>query len=426
MFNFNFNFLRSAGWAPWLPLLAVISLPFSRSVEFFVLIMAIIGIYDLIKNNQNIRQSFGFKAFSIFFLCFWIPALLSLPDAVNFNHAASNVAGMLRFYFAGLFILSRLANSKSHLWLGTAIGLVLLFWTADAWLQLLFGRDLFGIPAFSENRISGVFGEHAKLGMMIIPFFGLAIAAFKEKFGLQAAIIFTLVVISAILISGDRSSWVSLFAVTLFWLLLFRPKKKIFSKSHLIAGVAGVTLLAVAVLSTPQFQTRLDNSLIGLSGGYEGVNTASSFRLPIWETSLRMFVDNPINGVGVRGFRYAYPAYALPGDMFVDKVVPGVQQTGAFHAHQIILELLSETGLIGILGFVIALWILFVKWRPKALSQKTSMASGYLISLMAILFPINSHFSTFSSSWAQVLWLLVALCVSAIAVESQSVSKKEG
>ncbi|SFF84559.1 O-antigen ligase family protein [Neptunomonas qingdaonensis] len=415
----SFTFLKSAGWAPWLPLLAVISIPFGRSVELFVLIMAVIGLFDLIKNHQNLRQSFGFKAFTLVFICFMLPALLSLPDAFDFKHSATSLIGMARFYFAGLFIINRITNYNIHLWLATGIGCVLAFWGVDAWWQQISGHDLLGLPPFSSGRISGIFSENAELGLMIIPFLGVAIAAFKERINVYAAMIFTLLSVSVILISGDRAAWVSLLATAVLWILLFRPKNFKFSKNHFFISISGIVLIAVAVFNTPQFQARLDKSLVGFSGNYESVNTASSFRLPIWNVALSMFADNPINGVGVRSFRYAYPDYAQPDDIFVDKALPREQQVGAYQPHQIVLEFLAEMGIIGIIGFMAAIWILFVKWYPVVRSQQSALASGYLISLMAILFPINSHLSSFSSSWAQVIWLLVALCVSAMVIEKR-------
>lgn len=415
----SFKFLKSAGWAPWLPLLAVIALPFGRSVELFVLIMAVIGLNDLIRNHNNIRQSFGLKAFTIVFICFMAPALLSLPDAFDFKYSSTSMIGVPRFYFCGLFIINRITDYKAHLWLATGIGCALAFWGVDAWLQQLTGYDLFGLPPFSSARISGIFSDNAELGLMIIPFLGVAIAAFKERVNVYTSVIFALLSVSVILISGDRAAWVSLFAMAVFGILLFRPKGFNFTRKHFLISISGIVLMAVAVFNTPQFQTRLDNSLIGFSGGYESVNTASSFRLPIWNVALEMFADHPINGVGVRSFRYAYPDYALPDDIFVDKALPREQQTGAYQAHQIVLEFLAEMGIIGIVGFMAAMWILFVKWYPIVRSQQSALASGYLISLMAIFFPINSHLSSFSSSWAQVIWLLAALCVSAMTIEKR-------
>ncbi len=414
----SFNFLQSAGRAPWLPLLAVIALPFGRTVELFVLIMAIIGIYDLIKNHNQIRQSDRLKLFTTFFMCFWIPALLSLTDAVNIHHSASNVVGMLRFYFAGLFIINRLTDHKTHLWLGTGISLVLLFWAFDGWLQLIYGQDIFGLAPHSQFRISGVFGEDAKLGLMIIPFLGIAIAAIKERFSLSITFIFTLIIISAILISGDRSSWVSLFIASLFLVLLFRPKHLYVARKEILIGIMGSMIVGLAVISTPQFQARFNTVTVGFDGGYEALNNASSLRLPIWATALRMFEANPVNGVGARGFRYAYPDYALTDDIFVDHTVPKNKQSGPTQAHQIILEFMADTGSVGLIGYLLALGILFIKWRPIARQQQTILGSGYLVSLMAILFPINSHLSFFSSNWAQVIWFLSALTISALMIKN--------
>ena len=414
--------LKPISWEVYLPLLAVIALPFGRSVEVFTLIMAIIGISDLIKNKYSLRQSFGFKAFTSIFLCFWIPALLSLPDAYDLARSSSTSFGMLRFYFAGLFIVNRLSSEKIHLWLGTGIAGVLIFWAFDAWLQLIFGTDLIGLSTHAPYRISGIFGEDAKLGLMIIPFLGISVASLNEKLGSRLTLLSVLLLISAILISGDRAAWISLFTTLFLWLLLFRPKKIIFSRTYLIIGILGVILLTSAVSNTPQFKTTINRSMLVLDGNYDAINTASSFRLSIWRTTAEMFIDNPINGIGVRCFRYVYPDYAEKDDVSVNFSLPREKQSGPAHAHQIVLELMTDAGLIGLSGFIIALWILFIKWRPLARSKQSAIATGYLISLMVILFPINTHMSFFSSTWAQVVWFLIALCVSALAATKQKES----
>lgn len=414
--------LKSISWEVYLPLLAVIALPFGRSVEFFTLIMAIVGISDLIKNKYDLRQSFGFKAFTSIFLCFWVPALLSLPDAFDLARSSSSTFGMLRFYFAGLFIVNRLSTDKSQLWLGAGIGLILILWSLDAWLQLISGTNIFGIHPHAAHRISGMFGKDAMLGLVIIAFLGVSVAALKEKLGIRLTLISALLIVSAVFISGDRTSWVSLFTLLFLWLILFRPQRISFSRSQLVIGIIATAVMATAVINTPQFQSTLNRSLMVLNGDYKAINRASSSRLPIWETALNIFSDNAINGVGVRGFRYAYPDYAQKDDPIVNFSLPREKQSGPTHAHQIVLEFMTDTGLIGLSGFIIALWILFIKWRPIARSKQSAIATGYLISLMVIVFPINTHMSFFSSTWAQVVWFLVALCVSALVATKQKES----
>ena len=277
-----FTEFRAPSWHSWLPLLAVIALPFGRSVELFVLIMAMIGIYDLIKDHSHIRSSKGLKLFSLFFLCFWIPALLSLPDAVNLNHSAANVFGMLRFYLAGLFIINRIADYKSHLWLATSIGLVMVFWSLDGWVQLISGQDVFRLPAVDASHISGIFGPNLKLGLMIIPFFAVAIVALRQKTDTYLSLVMALLLISAILISGSRASWLSLLTMGLLWLTLFRPQNIVISRKNIIFGLVGVLLMGIAVINSPQFQSRVNASTVAFNGGYTAINDASSGRLPLW------------------------------------------------------------------------------------------------------------------------------------------------
>ena len=114
---------------------------------------------------------------------------------------------------------------------------------------------------------------------------------------------------------------------------------------------------------------------------------------------------HPINGVGVRSFRHAYPTYAGPGDPWVDPV----QHTGAAHAHQIVLELVTETGVIGLALWLIAATIL---WRCARASRGSAAAQAPWISLAVLVFPFNTHLAFYSSFLAIVLtWLLTLACL---------------
>jgi O-antigen ligase len=63
---------------------------------------------------------------------------------------------------------------------------------------------------------------------------------------------------------------------------------------------------------------------------------------------LCLIEQHPWNGVGVRGFRHAYPDCAAADDRFLDRT----QDIGALHAHQWMLEVLSETGGLGLICWV--------------------------------------------------------------------------
>ena len=122
-----------------------------------------------------------------------------------------------------------------------------------------------------------------------------------------------------------------------------------------------------------------------------------------------MVREHPLNGVGVRSFRYAYPAYAAPGDDFVDPA----RGTGAAHAHQIVLEVASETGAIGLLGWLAGVVLAWRAWRrADAAARSRAFAPG--VALVAMTFPLNTHLAFYSAWWGLLFWWLLSLYCAAL------------
>lgn len=67
----------------------------------------------------------------------------------------------------------------------------------------------------------------------------------------------------------------------------------------------------------------------------------------------------------------------------------------------------SETGAFG-LACWFALWVvLWRHWRALAREQRHGVAA-YSIALLAMLFPLNTHFAFYSSFWSNLyFWLLL-------------------
>jgi O-antigen ligase len=139
------------------------------------------------------------------------------------------------------------------------------------------------------------------------------------------------------------------------------------------------------------------------------INRALSSRLPIWETGVEMYLDNPVNGVGARGFRYAYNDYAADGDIYVDKD----RGIGAYHSHNLIIEIASETGTIGLIGFLI-FCIYFTSVWLKAEKQCRFAASPFALALFVALFPFNTHFAFYAGAWTQVMFWLLSLMLASL------------
>jgi O-antigen ligase len=116
-----------------------------------------------------------------------------------------------------------------------------------------------------------------------------------------------------------------------------------------------------------------------------------------------MSLAHPLNGVGVRAFRYDYIEHAAADDVWLAQH-PGIP---ASHAHQWILEVASETGVIGLACWCALLIVLVRRWRALPRDCRHA-AAAYAIGMLAMLFPVNTHFAFYSSFWSNLyFWLLL-------------------
>ena len=140
------------------------------------------------------------------------------------------------------------------------------------------------------------------------------------------------------------------------------------------------------------------------SGNYDQANAATSLRLPIWKVAVRVAEDHWINGIGPRGFRYIYPQYGGKDDPFL-AVNPTV---GPNHPHQLLLEIATETGLIGLIGYVIAL-LYWIRLTLGAARAKKGVALAFMGGVLIAMMPINAHMAFYASFWSCITWWLLML-----------------
>ena len=131
----------------------------------------------------------------------------------------------------------------------------------------------------------------------------------------------------------------------------------------------------------------------------------SQLILPIWQTAYSVFKEQPINGIGPRGFRFIYHEYAMSDDIFIKAGTPPTQP------HLILLEILAETGIIGLVGFL-SLFYFLIKSRRKI--KNISYEFVFLIPVLVSLFPFNSHMAFYGSIWASMIWVLIAIYFSSL------------
>jgi O-antigen ligase len=391
-------------WPCFLILLAFIGFISKSLYNYPVGIMAILGFYQLIRAPKILLQDKIIKIFFLLFLCLWLPLLISFPDAVNPEHSAHTLYPYLRFFFAGIFIINELSRDSDRLKIIVAcLFYIVLFWCVDASIQFIIGQNIVGFP-YEPGHITGMFYPRNTISHIcsILSVFSiLYVYTHYEKHKYLVLSIIPLFFI--ILLSGRRAAWVMLALSALGFLVygyIYSLSRINFIKALGVVTILVAVLFASTILFHKPTNERFKATLGLFSSDYNAVNIATAFRLPIWETSYEIFKSNPFNGIGPRGFRYVYKDYASANDMFVELNDIPTQP------HIIILEILTETGLIGFLGYLFSFYLII---RNFQMSPQKKHLMPFLIPVLVAMFPFNTHMAFYGSIWSSMIWLLIAL-----------------
>jgi O-antigen ligase len=391
---------------PALLLLAVLALlPFGRASELPMLIAAVIGLVWLLRGRLSLADP-ALRLAGLLWLVYWLPQLLSAFDAVAPGKAWTEVAADLRYLPFLCFAVGAQRDADARRLVAGGAAAIVLLWLLDAVLQALTGLSLGG-PSDPE-RLSGIFGAaDLKLGGVLAVLSPLLLLPALARSRWLAAALFV-ALLAVIVLAGARAAWLMLALVLVLVAGSRLPRRQALATIGLAALVALAGLL-VAQQVSERVAARVERSAAALAGDEAALDHALSFRLPIWRAAWSMSAAHPINGVGVRGFRHAYAGHAPDDDRWRD--FDG--ELGAFHAHQLVLEILSETGLLGLL-----IWLGGVAWAWRCWRQadagQRGAASAAGIALVAMLFPFNTHYAIYSSVWGGLLVWLLAVWVPAL------------
>lgn len=391
-------------YGPPLLLVAIAALlPVGRASELPILIAAVLGVV-LVARRRIEPDALALP--TLLFLGYWLPELACAPDALDRGKAWQEVAVDLRFLPLLWFATWSLRAPGA---LGLAlrgVAAVTVAFALDGAVQSLTGFSLGG--AATSDRLSGLFGaDDLKLGPVLAVLSPIALLVAERRYGFAGLAIVFVLLLPVVLLAGARAGWL-MFALGSALALAWRYGVRRAAALTFAGIAAAVAIGAVAQLVSERFAERIDRTAQALRGDGDGIDHALSHRLPIWRAAVEIGAEHPVNGVGVRGYRIAYPEHAAPDDRWV-----GAGET-ALHAHQIVLEVWAETGAIGLVCWLAAVVIAVRTWR-RADGPARGRAAAPAVALVAMTFPLNTHYAFYSSFWSVLFFLLLALYVGALA-----------
>ncbi len=400
-----------ADWPSWLAISFFALLPFGRLAEIplsiFALSLPLIA--RKAENRERIRQV-SIIVIPVF-LCFWIPMVVSSFDSYMPQKSWTSSIAALRF-LAAVLSMSVLLKADSARWRVIRwTSFLLVFWAVDGFIQLIFGSDLFGIT-MHPDRLNALFVQKYQFfGPTLAMLSPLLLEHARRNWPAPMWVVAFTLTLGGVLIAGMRAGWLTMGLVLLVYVwLMFRRENRALRKVSISIPVLAVTVIIASYLVSPLFQERLEQSMIITKGTEAAVVAASNRRIPIFKTSLAMFEAHPVNGVGVRAFPKAYMEYAAEDDVHV---VSSGGKSGATHAHNLVLEVMADTGTIGLIGMVAGFILVLRFWSGMTPSRRNE-AFAYAFALALVLFPFNSHFALFGTYLSSLIWILFGLWAACI------------
>ncbi len=203
---------------------------------------------------------------------------------------------------------------------------------------------------------------------------------------------------AGLLASWSRGAWLG-FAAAAFVMVLFAPRRLIVGIGlvAIIGLVGGASILAgLAPESLVARFSDFAGDLTGLAD-VRGVpisdaNYAVLERLAHWQAAAAMADESPWLGIGFGSYAQAYPKYALMN-----------WPMALGHAHNYYLNLLAETGVVGLSAYLV-LWMAVFGQTLRLLGRTNGFQRGVVLGLLGVWTHLAVH-SLFDKLYVNNLFL---------------------
>ncbi len=385
-----------------LPVLAIFSI---FLLEIILIFISSIFLFQVLKSKEYFYfNNFFFK----FFLIFYVYLLFNFVFQTDKIDTLSII-----FYFR--YIIYTLAiyyflDKKEKLFINfiKTVFFCLVLLTLDTIVQTIFGFNLIGLKLIENNRPSSFFGDELILGsyiFRILPFIFVFLLLENDNFPKFPKVIFMLLSFVVIFLSGERTSILLSLLLLITYIFLFNKRKIIKTFKYLISIL--LIIFSLLLIFSKKYQNRfIFDPLDNLSNNYKVTKDLledyshepkiiffSGLHHNLMVTSFRIFDDNKIFGSGPRSYRTVCDKYKI-NRYSCDR-----------HPHNYYIQLLSETGLIGV-SFLILIYILIIKELYLLHSQNKNSNDDlkfcFLAFYFAALWPIIPP-GNFFNNWLSIM-----------------------
>ncbi len=396
----------------------------------------IFGIYYVIHqrtygdfNNINLYKISLLLWISFIFISFFsYNKIYSFQDSIIF----------IRFLLIPIFVYFVFINERKNFnRILILIFLLVVFVCVDTFFQFLnysskngFGEDLIGFKSNWYGRLTGPFGDELIPGSYISKFglfgyvFLISSKRFERKIFLQSTYLSVIILVSYV--SGERMAFAT-FSAGLFVLLVFLNG---FRKSIFLSICLGGILIFLTIYLHPFYNDfkiiesteyhqgqkiekfykcdedneKICSKILNVQPNFLKVirNFSTSAYGEIYLLSYKMFIDNPITGIGINNFKFLCNNNILYKNMMKN-------YDCASHPHNFYIQWLTEGGIIVFIFFVFYLAALISFIINNDGEKKYKIISIAIILIM--FWPISSTGSLIKNWYGIIFFFIIGLCM---------------
>mgnify|MGYP001472695746 CR=1 FL=1 len=362
------------------------------------LTLTILSIFFLIiffKKKIQLQYLFKYKFLFLFWISILVSSFLSKNIFVNVIESTILIRFIL-FLILFCFLVEKFNQLEKLFYVLLGIFVLL---ALDAYIQLLFGKNLLGFIKDDPKRLSGLFGDEYILGSYLLKFFPIILFLCpKEQKKMNFLIIFFFIIIEPLIFfSGQRSQFIMSFFLV-FGIFLLNFKNIYFYMSF---AICCLIILSNIFFNQKYYERYIydvkanfsfDNSVkLGKDSKEKVINFSiiSPSHTKIYFNSINMFKDKIFFGHGIKSYRLKCKDYDKDGC--------------TTHPHNFYLQILAETGLITfIIIFLFYLAIIKeigVLLYSNFFHKNININRKYYacLNLFIILFPFQSNGNFFNN-----------------------------
>lgn len=400
--------------ALWLVLLTtLLGFALGELYRHIYALLAILGVYYAVRYRKPLAADERIRLLLILFAGIWLPMVIATVDAESFERSLRTSLRFCAYLFAAVSIIHLAGRQRFEQRLLFGSFILMLLISLDGLLQWATGSDLLGYPAYADKRIVGIFYPRPYMSLFLAIFSPLYYEAVRRLSARYRFAWLSLIpLFAAIVLGASRTAWMLNIIATAGYAYFYirtqsaRPWRKI------VLRAAGISVVAVLILLQSDW---LEQRMVVVGDLFSGnatlANQATSQRLPLWQSAFDIAQKYWVNGIGPRGFDAYYESHIPKND-------PWFKQNGA-QPHLLLLEVAAETGVIGLLGYLLFYLTLIVKLF-SALSRNHLQAIPWGLSALVAAFPLSSAMPLYGFYYAQLVWLPLTLFLALLGDRSQA------